>query len=183
MRHGVLRFMRAHGQTPGPGQRPRLTGAVAGTLGGIAAVPILDWSRAIPSLGAALGLDAWVIVALSLALCAVAGAVYGAVFQRAAGDPRGGWLFGLSYGFLLWMLGPIALLQTILRRPLATGIAAMGLLGASLVSGLVLGVLFRPVHRLVGRRFDLRWSDRLREGPSPERPPAVALPHTLEHHR
>ena len=149
MAHGVLRFMRAHGQTPGPGQRPRLTGALGGTLGGIVALPLLAWSGAIASLADALGLSNWMVPVLYLLLSAIAGVVYGAIFRRAAGDRRGGWLFGLSYGFLLWMLGPIALLQTVLARPLATGVAAMGLLGASLISGLALGLLFRPLHYLV----------------------------------
>jgi hypothetical protein len=149
MGHGVMRFMRAHGQTPGPGQRPRLTGALGGGLGGIVALPLLGWSGAIDSLAATLGLSGWMIAVLYLGISALAGVAYGAVFQRAASDRRGGWLFGLSYGFLLWTLGPIALLQTILERPLATGGAAMGLLGASLISGLVLGGFFRPLHQLV----------------------------------
>jgi hypothetical protein len=183
MNHGVMRFMRAHGQTPGPGQRPRLTGALGGALGGIAALPILMRSGAIPHLATALGLSDWMIAALYLGISVLAGAVYGAIFQRAASDRRGGWLFGLSYGFLLWMLGPITLLQAILRRPLVTGIAAMGLLGANLISGLVLGLLFRPVHRLVRKRFDLRWKGQFQRAPSGERPPAVAFPHTLGHNK
>jgi len=149
MPHGVLRFMLAHGQTPGPGQRPRLTGALGGVVGGIAALPLLIWSGALASLAVALNLTDWMVLVLYLVISALAGAAYGAIFRRAASDRRGGWLFGLSYGFLLWMLGPIALLQTVLRRPLATGGAAMGLLGANLISGLALGLLFRPIHQLV----------------------------------
>jgi hypothetical protein len=84
-----------------------------------------------------------------LAVATLGGALYGAVFRRAASDRRGGWLFGISYGFLLWMLGPVTLLQVVLGRPLAVGTAAVGLLGAHLLSGLILGVLFRPMHRVV----------------------------------
>jgi hypothetical protein len=149
--HGLMRFMRAHGQTPGPGERPAMAGALAGLLSGVAAIPLLEWSQAFASLTHALDAPSWTRALYPL-LGAAAGMVYGAVFRRAANDPRGGWLFGISYGFVLWMLGPIALLQTVLGHPLATGTAAMGILGGNLVSGLALGLLFRPMHRLVRGR-------------------------------
>jgi hypothetical protein len=41
--------------------------------------------------------------------------------QRAANDPRGGWLFGLAFGFVLWMLVPIPLLQWLPHRPILSG--------------------------------------------------------------
>jgi hypothetical protein len=86
-------------------------------------------------------------------VASLAGLLYGAVFRRAASDRRGGWLFGISYGFLLWMLGPVTLLQVLLGHPLATGMAAMGILGGNLLFGLILGLLFRPAHRLVRKPF------------------------------
>jgi hypothetical protein len=103
----------------------------------------------------------------------LAGALYGGVFRRAASDRRGGWLFGISYGFLLWMLGPIALLQTVLGHPLATGTAAMGILGANLLSGLVLGLCFRPAHSLLRKALLSRSPDRVRE-PQPRLKPGHA---------
>ena len=144
-----MRFMRAHGQTPGPGQRPGLAGALAGTVAGIAALPLLEWSGARASLSQNLRLAGWLVLILYVGVATFTGAVYGGVFQRAASDRRGGWLFGISYGFLFWMLGPVALLQTVVGRPLATGAAAMGILGANLASGLVLGLLFRQAHEVV----------------------------------
>jgi hypothetical protein len=148
MRHGLLRFMRAHGQKPGPGQRPMLAGALAGAAGGLAAVPILAWTGAAASLAVNLRISGGLLLVLYGGVASLTGAVYGGVFQRAASDRRGGWLFGISYGFLLWMLGPVALLQTIVGHPLATGVAAMGILAANLGSGLVLGLLFRQAHGL-----------------------------------
>jgi hypothetical protein len=149
----MLRFMRAHGQTPGPGQRPRAAGALAGLLGGIAALPILEWSQAITLLTDAVHLPGWTIRALYVALVTLGGVIYGAVFGRAASDRRGGWLFGISYGFLLWMLGPTTILQTIAGRPLVTGTAAIGVLGAQLLSGLMLGLLFRPMQDVARKRL------------------------------
>jgi peptidoglycan/LPS O-acetylase OafA/YrhL len=151
MRLGFIPFMRAHGQRPGPGQRPKTAGALAGGAAGVLAIPVLELSGAPDSVGVALRGGDWLIPFVYVCVAVLAGLVYGGLFQRAAADRRGGWLFGVSYGFLLWMLGPITLLQMFLGRPLATGTAAMGVLAANLMSGLVLGLLFRPAHVVVQR--------------------------------
>ena len=141
--------MRAHGNTPGPTQRPILAGAVTGSLAEIPALLLLWWSGALASAAQSLALSTWVAVALHFLATVVAGAIYGRVFSRAANDPRGGWLFGISYGFLLWMIGPVTVLQWTLGRPLALGVAAMGILGGYLVYGLSLGLLFPWIHKLL----------------------------------
>ena len=72
-----------------------------------------------------------------------------------------GRLFGISYGFFIWMVGPVTVLQWLIDRPLALGVAAMGILGAHLVYGLVLGLLFPSVHRLLQCELrDLKVPDR-----------------------
>jgi hypothetical protein len=126
----------------------------------------------------------WLIVVLYVMVASFAGALYGGFFQRAASDPRGGWLFGISYGFLFWMLGPVALVQTVLDRPLATGRAAMGLLAASLLSGLVLGLLFRQVHGLVRKGLRAQAGEPAREAAF-DQPPAqkIAVPRTTSESR
>ena len=75
------------------------------------------------------------------------GVLYGSLFQRAANDPRGGWLLGLAFGFVLWMLGPIPLLQWLPDHPVLSGLPAIGLLLGQLLWGLLLGVAFPFVHR------------------------------------
>ena len=144
-----MQYMRAHGNTPGPTQRPILAGAITGLIAEIPAIGMLWWSGALSSVSQSLSLVLWVTLALHLAVMIVAGAIYGRVFSRAANDVRGGWLFGISYGFLIWMVGPVTVLQWLLDRPVAIGVAAMGILGAHLVYGLVLGLLFPSVHRLL----------------------------------
>jgi hypothetical protein len=165
MTHGFTRFMRAHGQVPGPGERPRLAGALAGGLAGVLSLPVLSGSGAAPKLATGLGIESWTTYLLYCLVWMLAGVVYALVFGRAANDRRGGWLFGIAYGFLLWMVGPVALLQAILDRQLVVGPVAMGVLGANLASGLVLGVLFRAIYTAV-RRPILRHS--------PARHPSVA---------
>jgi hypothetical protein len=154
-----IQYMRAHGNTPGPTQRPILAGAVTGSLAEIPAVLLLWWSGALASTTQSLSLSTWVAVALFFLATVVAGAIYGRVFSRAANDPRGGWLFGISYGFLLWTIGPVTVLQWTVGRPLALGVAAMGILGAYLLYGLSLGLLFPWIHKLL--QSELRtWNAR-----------------------
>jgi hypothetical protein len=126
-----------------------MAGALAGWVAGIVALPLLQFSGATPRLAAALGGESWTIQLAYCVAAMLAGIVYAVIFGRAANDRRGGWLFGIAFGFLLWMIGPVALLQIFVERQLVTGIAAMGVLGANLVSGLVLGVIFRPIYTLV----------------------------------
>jgi hypothetical protein len=144
-----MQYMRAHGNTPGPTQRPLLAGAITGGLAEIPSALVLWYSAALDSLARALGIGAWPVLALLLTATVSAGALYGRVFSRAANDRRGGWLFGISYGFLIWMFGPATVLQWVLSHPLAVGVAAMGMLGAHLVYGLALGLLFPWIHTLL----------------------------------
>ena len=91
----------------------------------------------------------WLTLLLHSLVSVVAGAIYGRVFSRAANDPRGAWLFGISYGFLIWMIGPVSALQWTLGRPLALGVPAMGVLAAHLIYGLSLGVAFPWIHSVL----------------------------------
>jgi hypothetical protein len=110
---------------------------------------VLSGSGAAPRLATGLGMETWTIQLLYSLAWVLAGVVYALVFGRAANDRHGGWLFGIAYGFLLWMIGPAAALQAILDRQLVVGTAAMGVLGANLASGLLLGLFFRPMYTAV----------------------------------
>jgi len=145
--------MRAHGNTPGPTQRPYLTGAISGVLAQIPALLILFYSGALESLARGTGKSQLLISILSTGVMALAGILYAAIFKRAANDFSGGWLFGISYGFLLWVLSPLTLWQLITERPIAVGGAAMGLFGTHVVFGLALGFIFPRVHCRVQRRL------------------------------
>lgn len=156
-----MQYMRAHGNTPGPTQRPRTAGAITAVLAEIPALGMLWWTGALSSVTRALSLPLAVTLALHVAVMIVVGALYGRVFSRAANDVRGGWLFGISYGFLIWMVGPVTVLQWLIDGPIALGVAAMGILGAHLIYGLVLGLLFPWVHRSLQRELQhLKEPDR-----------------------
>lgn len=146
--------MRAHGNTPGPTQRPLLAGAIDGAAAAIPTGLILWKSEALESIARALGMQLGAALAWELAVLVAAGVLYGRVFGRAANDRGGGWLFGIGYGFLFWMLGPATLLPLRLHRPIAVGPYAMWLLGAHLIYGLALGILFPWVHGVLQRKMN-----------------------------
>ena len=157
----MLSMVRAHGLDPGPTQRPLTVGALAGLVAALPAMAVLDGFGWLEALAHSIGGDA--IGSLAVALgCAVvltmAGTLYGLAFGRGANDPLGGWLFGLAFGFLLWMLVPVALLQWLPvvenGRPVFIGRPVMGLLLGSLVWGAGLGAAFPVLHRRLRAGLD-----------------------------
>jgi hypothetical protein len=146
-------FIRAHGYVPGPTERPISAGFFAGVVAFLPALAVAAIGGALSAAASDLRV-ATVTLILQLALLfSVAGAVYGWLFMRAANDRRGAWLFGLSYGFLTWMLGPATVLQWIFGRPIVMGVPAQFLLGTHLVYGLVLGLSFPHVGVMLRRRL------------------------------
>ena len=145
-------FIRAHGYIPGPTQRPVTAGLLAGLLALAPSLPIAWLGDALSGLAGRSAPAAWFTAAFCTVLAAAAGAAYGRIFMRAANDSRGGWLFGISFGFLLWMIGPVAITQWVTGRPAAVDGAARYLFVAHLAYGVALGGLFPHVHRGIRRR-------------------------------
>ena len=162
------------GSDPGPLQRPRLAGAIAA---GIAALPAaaLVWFTGSARMPAdVIGVSEPLLVLLSIAGLGISGGIYGSIFLRAANDRRGGWLFGLGWGFLSWALGPITLFQWILGRPVANGEHAAWLLAAHLLWGLLTGLTFPliqdRVKRTIGEAPSAREQSLRRRNPGGKAP-------------
>lgn len=143
----MLSMLQAHGLDAGPTQRPLLCGAISGLIANAPATAMLVIFGSLEAAVQGLGIGPPAVLAAFCVLNLIAGIAYGWLFQRAANDIRGGWLFGLSFGFVVWMLVPIPILQWLPDRPLLTGFDAIGLLLGQWLWGLVLGVLFPFVHR------------------------------------
>ena len=143
----MLRMLQAHGLDAGPTQRPLLAGAIAGVIATAPALAVLTGFQALEAPARAIGTPVFVAGLAYAGLMLVGGILYGWLFQRAANDARGGWLFGMAYGFVLWMLGPVPLLQWLPDQPILHGYPAAGLLLAQLLWGLVTGVVFPFIHR------------------------------------
>ena len=78
---------------------------------------------------------------------AVAGAAYARFFGRAANAVRGGWLFGMSFGFALWAAGAVLVLPLMSDGRAPAGQAAVGVALSLIVWGLATGILVPFVHR------------------------------------
>ena len=136
----MLRMLQAHGLDAGPTQRPLLAGAAAGLLADIPAVAVLASFGSLDALGRAFGVSPALAGLAYGCVMLLGGLAYGSLFQRAANNPR-------AFGFVLWMLGPIPLLQWLPDRPILSDNPAIGLLLGQLLWGLVLGAVFPFVHR------------------------------------
>ena len=143
----MLRMLQAHGLDAGPTQRPLLAGAIAGVSAVIPALAVLAGFQSLDAPARAIGTSAAATGLAYAGLMLLGGILYGWLFLRAAHVLRGGWLFGMAFGFVLWMLGPVPLLQWLPDQPILRGYPAAGLLLAQLLWGLAMGVVFPLIHR------------------------------------
>ena len=158
-------FLSAHGFDPGPTQRPLLAGAISGLL---ATAPALSLLAAFGSIGVEariLGLSELATVAIGCGVMAAAGAAYARLLGRAANEVRGGWLFGMVFGFILWSGGAVMILPAISGGQVPAGEAAIGVLVSLLAWGTALGALVPFVHRPLHQDIETA-SQRHSVGPS-----------------
>ena len=140
-------FLAAHGYDPGPSQRPFTAGAISGILGTIPAIGILVAFGSLKAEAAILGMTPLATLGAGWAAMAVAGAAYARFFGRAANGLRGGWLFGMSFGFALWAAGAVLVLPLLSGGRAPAGQAAVGVALSLIVWGLATGILVPFVHR------------------------------------
>ena len=161
----MLSMLQAHGLDAGPTQRPLLAGAAAGIIADAPALAVLVAFRSLDATIQFTGTSPAIVALAFSTLLLIGGLIYGWLFQRAANDPRGGWLFGLSFGFVLWMVGPVPLLQWLPPEPILRGYPAAGLLLGLLLWGLALGMTFPSVHRRLHAGLGDRRTGSERFGP------------------
>jgi hypothetical protein len=140
-------FLSAHGYDPGPTQRPLLAGAISGLLGTIPAVALLWAFGSLKVEAEILGISELWTIAVGLPAMAIAGAVYSRLFGRAANEVRGGWLFGMAFGFALWAGGAVMVLPLASGGLAPAGHPAIGVFGSLVIWGAALGALLPFVHR------------------------------------
>jgi len=144
----MMPFLNAHGFDPGPTQRPLLAGALSGLLGVLpASWPFLALGSFEATAHRILKISDLSASLLLLAAFVAAGAVYGGLFRRAANDRQGGWLFGLAFGFFLWLAAPVLVLPALPGAGIASGPAGVGYLATFLLWGVTMGAVFPFVHR------------------------------------
>ncbi len=153
----IAGFLGAHGYDPGPTQRPTLAGCVTGVFATVPATAFLIVFGALKVEASILGLSVAATLVLGWIVMGLAGSVYGRIFRRAANDRRGGWLFGMAFGFLLWAGGAVMVLPVASGGYAPAGRAAIGLFLSLIAWGAALGFLFPHVHRRIARRGE-RWT-------------------------
>jgi hypothetical protein len=146
-------FLTAHGFDPGPTQRPLLAGAISGIVATIPAVGILYAFGSLATEARVLGLSALVTIAAGLPIMAAAGAIYGRLLGRAANIARGGWLFGMAYGFAVWSAGAVMVLPLVSGGNTPAGVPAIGVFLSLVAWGAALGLIHpfvqRPLHESI----------------------------------
>ena len=144
-------FLGAHGFDPGPTQRPLLTGAISGVAATVPALAVLYAFGSLEVEAQILGISQPVTIAAGALLMACAGAGYSRLFGRAANYIRGGWLFGLAFGFALWAAGAVMILPLASHGQTPAGMAGIGVFASLLIWGATLGALVpwvrRPLHQ------------------------------------
>jgi hypothetical protein len=150
----MLSFLAAHGYDPGPVQRPIASGGAAGLLGTVPASAVLWTFGSLHVEAEILGLAIWQTLGAGALAMTLFGALYGALFRRAANDKRGGWLFGMSYAFLLWTGGAVMLLPIFIDGRAPAGVAAIGVFLSLLAWGACTGAAFPHVQRRLSARLD-----------------------------
>lgn len=147
-------FLSAHGYDPGPTQRPALAGLLSGAVATIPATALLHGFGALEVEAEIVGHSIALTVAVGSLIMALAGAVYGRLFRRAANDRRGGWLFGAAYGFALWAAGAVMILPLASGGIAPAGVTAIGVYLSLVAWGAAMGWLFPRVHRPLHKSTD-----------------------------
>jgi hypothetical protein len=156
-------FLGAHGYDPGPTQRPLLAGAITGVLATVPAIGILHVFGSLRVEAQILNLSEYLTLAAGWSLMAAAGAIYGRLFGRAANDRRGGWLFGMAFGFALWAAGAVMVLPLASGGNAPAGKAAVGLFLSLIGWGAALGAAYPFIHRPLHERLE---TEARRMGPN-----------------
>nr|NUR38422.1 hypothetical protein [Sphingomonas sp.] len=158
-------FLGAHGYDPGPAQRPQLAGAIAGLLATIPAIGLLHLLGSLAVEARILGTSIAATIAAGWTIMAVAGAVYSRLLGRAANDRRGGWLFGMAFGFVVWAAGAVLVLPIVGGGEAPAGDAALGVFLSLVLWGGTLGALLPIVHRPLHKTIESE-AGRPASGPS-----------------
>ena len=144
-------FLAAHGFDPGPTQRPWIAGAISGLIATAPAIALLWAFGSLRVDARILGISELLTVAVGWPVMAAAGAIYSRLFGRAANDTRGGWLFGMAFGFVLWTAGAVMILPLVSGGNAPAGVPTTGVFLTLIIWGAALGLVQpfvqRPLHR------------------------------------
>ncbi|MBG0852173.1 hypothetical protein I2W78_10060 [Streptomyces spinoverrucosus] len=130
-------------------------GVVAGLAGGVIFTGVMVAVGYLPVVAALVGSQSpFVGLVIHLLISQVVGVTYAVFFRRRSFDPASGIGWGVSYGFLWWVLGNLTLLPLLLGSEPRWSAAALAVSFPSLVGhlayGAVLGLVYQRLEERVG---------------------------------
>jgi uncharacterized membrane protein YagU involved in acid resistance len=138
-------------------------GAVAGLLGGLVFTVVMVAVDALPTVAGLVGGRAVVLgLVVHLVIAQFVGVSYAVLFRRRSFDLASGLGWGVSYGFVWWVLGGLTLLPLLTTGTPAWSVAGIAAAFPSLVGHLAYGAALGGVHQRLEARVDPWWLTRSR---------------------
>ncbi|MEO6349372.1 MAG: hypothetical protein ABIP53_01855 [Candidatus Limnocylindrales bacterium] len=143
------------------GLRALVRGAAAGLVGGLLFTLVMVQIGLLPTVARLVGSDSALVgLIVHLVIAEVVGASYGLFFRRQAFDPTSAIGWGVSYGFLWWILGPLTLAPVILGAAPAWTLEAATAAFPSLIGHLAYGAALGLTFHAFEARYSPWWITR-----------------------
>ncbi|WP_406414252.1 hypothetical protein [Streptomyces sp. NBC_01614] len=128
-------------------------GVIAGLAGGVLFTGVMVAVGFLPTVAALVGSESEVVgLVLHLLISQVVGVTYAVFFRRRSFDAASGVGWGVSYGFLWWVLGNLTLLPVLLGADPQWSAAALAVAFPSLVGHLAYGAVLGLVYQRLEER-------------------------------
>jgi uncharacterized membrane protein YagU involved in acid resistance len=128
-------------------------GVIAGLAGGVVFTGVMVAVGFLPAVAALIGSESAVVgLVIHLLISQAVGVTYAVFFRRRSFDPASGIGWGVSYGFLWWVLGNLTLLPLLLGTTRQWSAAALAVSFPSLVGHLAYGAVLGLVYQRLEER-------------------------------
>ncbi|WP_406397924.1 DUF1440 domain-containing protein [Streptomyces sp. NBC_00879] len=128
-------------------------GVIAGLAGGVIFTGVMVAVGFLPAVAALIGSESAVVgLVIHLLISQAVGVTYAVFFRRRSFDPASGIGWGVSYGFLWWVLGNLTLLPLLLGTTRQWSAAALAVSFPSLVGHLAYGAVLGLVYQRLEER-------------------------------
>ncbi len=136
-------------------------GAAAGLVGGLLFTIVMVQISLLPTVASLVGSDSeFVGLLVHLVIAEIVGVSYGVLFRRQAFDQSAAIGWGVSYGFVWWVLGPLTLAPVILGGEPAWSVETAAVAFPSLIGHLAYGAGLGLTFNALEARFSPWWITR-----------------------
>ena len=143
------------------GPRAVALGAAAGLVGGFLFTIVMVQIGFLPTVARLVGSDSALVgLVVHLVIAEIVGVSYGVLFRRQAFDQSAAIGWGVSYGFLWWILGPLTLAPVVLGTTPAWTVEATAAAFPSLIGHLAYGAGLGLMFQALEARYSPWWISR-----------------------